>query len=88
MLQADSSGQDSMHHCHESSDSTSRDRTQLTEPRLCKCELLRFVSTLPAEPVRSVSLAHLSPLTWELSHPVISARSSFIPAIEPPYPKA
>jgi hypothetical protein len=87
MLQADSTGQDSMQHCHGSTDSNSRDVTQLTEPRLCQCELLRFVSTLPPEPIRSVNIAHLSPLTWELAHLVMSARSSFIPAIEPPYPK-
>jgi hypothetical protein len=88
MLQADSKGKDSMQHCHGSSDSNSRDVEQLTAPGLCQCELLRFVSTLPPEPVRSVSHAHLSPLTWELSQLVMSARSSFIPAIEPPYPKA
>lgn len=87
MLQSDNKGQDSMQHCHGSSDSNSRDVEQLTAPGLCQCELLRFVSTLPPEPVRSVNLAHLSPLTWELSQLVMSARSSFIPAIEPPYPK-
>jgi hypothetical protein len=34
---------ESMHHCHESSSTASHDMTQLSEPKLCKFELLRFV---------------------------------------------
>lgn len=77
-----------MQPCHESSKTDfARDEAHISQPALCKCELLRFVSTLPLDPIRTVGIGRLSPLTWELVPVVKEFHSTFIPAIDPPYPK-
>ncbi len=87
LWQADNVEAGTMSHCHGVAQVENAGLPALSEPDLCQCELLRFVSTLPVEPQRSVTLPRQSPLSWDLVHILRQSTGDFMPGIEPPYPE-
>jgi len=74
-------------HCHDEAGPDLQGLVKFSSPHLCQCQLLQFVSILPAEPVRSFAPTIQAPIHWEISFIVSDRWADFIPSIEPPYPK-